>query len=158
MEKSACKNGKVYLPFRNKGYILVGDVIEQTEFRRFWKEIKTTNQKISNSIKPPDMEDLKNDSVLCLRLMIVLSVMFMVCLSKIGAYIFGLIILGLNCWFYSAFCNIPFLRNFMFTTILGSVVFEICYQIFFTSSKSYFMESKRIFEGARMELKSRKAK
>ena len=104
------------------------------------------------------MKDLKNDSILCLRLIIVLSVLFMLCLSKIGAYIFGLIIIGLNCWFYSAFCNIPFLRSFVITTILGSVAFEICYPIFFASSKSYFMESKRIFEGARMELKNRKAK
>ena len=104
------------------------------------------------------MEDLKNDSKLCLRLMIMLSILFMVIFSKIGAYILGLVILGLNCWLLSVFCNLPFMRNYMITTLIGTIAFEIFYPIVFNSSKSSFNQSRTVFREAWMELKSRKTK
>lgn len=104
------------------------------------------------------MEDLKDDSILCLRLMIVISVLFMVIFSKIGAYIIGLIVIGFNCYILSELCNIPFLRNFMLTTILGSVAFQFSYPMVFTTSESYLAQSKEVFQNARMELKRRSLK
>ena len=102
------------------------------------------------------MEDLKDDSLLVLRLIKILAVLFMIVFSKLGAYILLLISIAGSCLLWGKISDVSFVDNFTITILLGSVVFEIMYPVVFSSSQSYYNEAKGEFVNAQTELKRRK--
>ena len=98
------------------------------------------------------MSDLKNDSVLVLKLILIICGFFMVFFSKLGYYLLILLTtLGWSTLSHVIF-KIPFLNHYMLTVIIGTVVFEMVYLRFANFTKTIHLEIKEEYDNAKNEL------
>lgn len=103
------------------------------------------------------MSDLKNDSVLVLKLILIICGFFMVFFSKLGYYLLVLLItLGWSTLSHIIF-KIPLLNHYMLTVIMGTVVFEIVYPRYYANfTKTIHLEIKEEYDNAKNELMRRR--
>lgn len=102
------------------------------------------------------MSDLKNDSVLVLKLILIICGFFMVFFSKLGYYLLILLIaLGWSILYHIIF-KIPFLNHYMLTVIIGTVVFEMVYPRYANFTKTIHLEIKEEYDNAKNELMRRR--
>ena len=98
------------------------------------------------------MSDLKNDSVLVLKLILIICGFFMVFFSKLGYYLLILLItLGWSIRYHIIF-KIPFLNHYMMTVIMGTVTFELVYPRFANFTRTNHLVIKEEYDKAKNEL------
>ena len=102
------------------------------------------------------MNKLKDDSVLVLKLIIIIAGFFMFCYSKIGTYLLvqtGSI--GYSLYVHYTY-GVPLLKIFITGALILSVLFEIIYPIVSRHTQAEFLGMKEEFDKAKTELKRRR--
>ena len=103
------------------------------------------------------MNELKDDSVFVLKMILIICGFFMVFFSKVGYYIIILMFMvGYSCLFHFIL-NAPFWNQFMLSTIISTILFEIIYPRYANYTKSTYHEVKVEYDKAKAELNRRRS-